>query len=75
MQKLESMETAHKAWAAAERCKERRCLREWGACELDVRQWLLAGMLQSLEQDTALVVAHCRWVGVSLPSLHCLDIL
>jgi hypothetical protein len=62
MQKLESMEAAHKAEAAADRCKERRCLREWGACELDVRQWLLAGMLQSLEQDTALVVAHCRWV-------------
>lgn len=76
MQKLESMEAAHKAEAAAERCKERRCLREWGACELDVRQWLLAGMLQSLEQDTALVVAHCRWVrGIFLLSVLCLAIL
>lgn len=60
MQKLEAMGAAHLVEAAAGRYNERRCLQAWGACELDVRQWLLAGMLQSLQQDAELVVVRCR---------------
>lgn len=68
MQKLEAMEAAHEAEAAFGRYNERRCLQAWGACELDVRQWLLAGMLQSLQQDAALVVARCRYVVMHMSS-------
>jgi hypothetical protein len=60
MQKLEALGAAHEVEAAAGRYNQRRCLQAWGACELDVRQWLLAGMLQSLQQDAAVVVARCR---------------
>jgi hypothetical protein len=60
MQKLEAMGAAHEVKAAAGRHNERHCLQAWGACELDVRHWLLAGMLQSLQQDAELVVARCR---------------
>lgn len=60
MQKLEGMQLEHEAYAAAGRYREWACLQAWGASELDVRQWLLAGMLQSLQQDAAVVVARCR---------------
>jgi hypothetical protein len=60
MQKLEALGAAHEVEAAAGRHNKRHCLEAWGACELDVRQWLLAGMLQSLQQDAELVVARCR---------------
>lgn len=58
--KLEAMGAAREVQAAAERCAARRCLQAWGACELDVRRWLLAGMLEALQQDAAVVVARCR---------------
>jgi hypothetical protein len=60
MQKLEAMGAAHQADAAARRCSGRRCLQAWGAYELDVRQWLLAGMLEALQRDAAGLVARCR---------------
>ena len=60
MQKLEAMECVHEAQAAAGRYREWTCLQAWGACKLDVREWLLAGMLQSLREDAAVVVARCR---------------
>jgi len=60
MHKLESIQAVHEAEAAAGRVSMQRCLQAWGACELDVRQWLLAGMVEALQQDAAIVVARCR---------------
>jgi hypothetical protein len=72
MQKLEAVQVAHAVETAAGRCRERRALQAWGACELDVRQWLLAGMLQSLQQDAAVVVQRCRYVvGLAVKTAMC----
>lgn len=62
MQKLEGMQAVQDAEAAAHRYTAHCCLQAWDACELDVRQWLVAGMLEALQQDAAAVVARCRYV-------------
>ena len=63
MQKLEGMQAVQEAQIAAARYNTHRCLQAWGACELDVRQWLLAGVMEALQHDTSALVMRCRYAG------------